>query len=112
MPFFLYKKLDLVEMRPATISLQLIGHSVKYPIGILEEVLIKVEDLYVPIEFVMLEMEEDTRTSIILGRPLLTIAGCRTDVKTSKLSFDVDHRHMEFNLIKAFKFPSTFSECH
>ena len=39
--------------------------------GILEDVLIKVGDFYVPIDFVVLDMDEDCRTQIILGRPFL-----------------------------------------
>jgi len=85
MAFSLYKKLYLGEMRPTTISVQLVGHSVKYLIGILEDVPIKVEDLYVPVDFIILEMEEDTRTPIILGRPFLATAGCHIDVKNGKL---------------------------
>jgi len=50
MPFSLYKKMDLGEMRPTTISLQLAYCFVKYPVGILEDVPIKVGDLYVPVD--------------------------------------------------------------
>jgi len=62
--------------------------SVKYPVGILEDVLIKVGDLYVPANFVIIEME-DTRTPIILRRPFIATIGCRIDVKNGTLSFDV-----------------------
>jgi len=46
MPFSLYKKFNLGEMRATTISLQLVDHFVRYPVGILEDVPIKVGDLY------------------------------------------------------------------
>ena len=65
MPLSMCKKLELGEIRPTTISLQLVDRSVKYPMDILEDVLIKVRDLYVALDFVILEMEEDTRTPII-----------------------------------------------
>jgi len=58
---------------------------VKYPVGVLEDVPIKVGDLYVMIDFVILEMEDDMRTSVILGRPFLATAGCRIDVKNDML---------------------------
>ena len=67
MPFSMYEKLELREMRPTTISLQLADYSVKYVVGVLEDVPIKVADFYVPINFVILEMEEDMCTPIILG---------------------------------------------
>jgi len=45
MPLSLCEKLELGEMRPTTISLQLTYRSVKYPVGVLEDVPIKVGDL-------------------------------------------------------------------
>jgi len=99
-------------MRPTTISLQLANCFVKHPVGVLEGFLIKVGDLYVSVDFVILEMEEDMRTPIILHRPFLAIAGCRIDVKNEKLSFDVGDEHVEFNLFKASKFPSISDECN
>jgi len=84
----------------------------KYPVSILEDVPIKVGDLYVPVDFVILKMEENTRTPIILGRLFLTTAGCRIDIKNGKLSFDVANDHVEFNMFKASKFPSISDECH
>jgi len=77
-------------------------------VGVLEDVPIKLGDLYVLVDFVILEIEEDTRTPIILGRPFLAITRCRIDVKNDKLSLNVGDDHVEFNLFKAFKFPSIF----
>ena len=112
MPLSMCKKLDLGEMRPATVTLQLADHSLKYPRGVLEDVLIKVGDLHVSVDLVILEMEKDTHTPIILRRPFLAIVGCRIDEKNRKLSFDVGNDHVEFNSFKASKFPSISDECH
>jgi len=87
MPVSLCEKLELGEMRPTTISLQLANRSVKYPMGVLKDVPIKVGDLYVSMDFVILKMVKDMHTSIILGRPFLTTAGCRINVKNDKTFF-------------------------
>ncbi|XP_073222374.1 uncharacterized protein [Cicer arietinum] len=42
MPLSVYKKLDVGELKPTNISLQLADRSIKYPVGILEDVPIKV----------------------------------------------------------------------
>jgi len=76
MPLSLCEKLELGEMRPTTISLSLVDRFVKYPVGVLEDVPIKVGDLYVPVDFVILKMEEDMRTPIILGKPFLATTEC------------------------------------
>jgi len=112
MPLSMCKKLELGEIRPTTISLQLADHFVKYPVGILENVLIKVGDLYILVDFLILEMEGDTWTPIILGRPFLATARCRIDVKNGTLCFYVGNDHVEFNLLKAGKFPSISDECN
>ena len=65
MPYSIFKKLGLGELRPTRISLQLTDHSIKYPMGILEDVPIKVSSFYVPIDFVVLDMAEDPHTQII-----------------------------------------------
>ena len=57
--------------------------------GVLEDVSIKVRDLYTPVDFVMLEIEEDTHTPIILRRPFLAIVGHRIDVKNGRSNFDM-----------------------
>jgi len=112
MPFFLYKKLDLIEMRHTLISLQLLDSSIKCSVVILEDVPIKVGYLYVYANLVILKIEEDIRTPIILGKPFLATTECHIDVKNGKLSFNVDDEHVEFNLIEASKFSSISSKCH
>ena len=61
---------------------------VKCDVDILEDVLIKVGDLCMLVDFVILKMYEDTCTPIIPQRPFLTTR-CRIDVMNGKLSFDV-----------------------
>jgi len=79
--------------------------------GILEDVPIKVGDFFVPIDFVVLNMDEDCRTQIILGRPFLAIAGCKIDVKEGRLTFDVGEHHVEFGLFDDLKPTSAFACC-
>ncbi|XP_021690262.2 uncharacterized protein LOC110671941 [Hevea brasiliensis] len=59
MPLSIYQKLNVGELRPTTISLQLADRSVKCPIGILENIPIKVKSFFIPVDFIVLEMEED-----------------------------------------------------
>jgi len=75
MPYSILKRLGLGELRPTIISLRLADRSIKYTLGILKDVTIKVGDFYVPINFVILDMVEDSRTQILLGRPFLVTAG-------------------------------------
>ncbi|KAJ9141151.1 hypothetical protein P3X46_031724 [Hevea brasiliensis] len=81
MPLSICKKLEIRELKPTTISFQLADRSVKYPEGILENIPIKVGKFFIPVDFVVLEMEDDVQIPIILGRPFLETAGAIIDVK-------------------------------
>ncbi|KAJ9173786.1 hypothetical protein P3X46_016890 [Hevea brasiliensis] len=76
-----YETLEIGELKPTTISLQLADRSVKYPVGILENIPIKVGKFFIPVDFVVLQMEEDVKIPIILGIPFLATTGAIIDVK-------------------------------
>ena len=86
LPYSIYKKLQVGEMKPTTISLQLADRSIKYPLGILEDVPLQVGKFFIPCDFVVLEIEEDSRIPVILGRPFLATARAMIDVKNGRLS--------------------------
>lgn len=67
MPLSVFKRLGLGEAKPTTVSLQLADQSIRYPKGVLEDVLVKVDKLIFPADFIVLDMEEDQDISIILG---------------------------------------------
>ena len=54
-------------MKQTTISLQLVDRSIKYPHGIIEDVLVKVDKFIFPTDFVVLDMEEDQEVPLIIG---------------------------------------------
>ncbi|XP_057997585.1 uncharacterized protein LOC131176552 [Hevea brasiliensis] len=81
MPPSICQKLKVGVLKPAIISLQLANRFVKYPMGILENIPIKVGKFFIPVDFVILEMEEDVQIPIILGRPFLATARAIIDVK-------------------------------
>ena len=55
------------EKQHQQVSLQLADRSVKYPRGVIEDILVKVDKLYLPADFIILDMEEDKEVPIILG---------------------------------------------
>ncbi|KAJ8762220.1 hypothetical protein K2173_007376 [Erythroxylum novogranatense] len=80
MPLSIFRKLGLAEPKPTTISLQLADRSITYPRGIIEDVLVKVEKFIFPVDFLVLDMEEDIDIPLILGRPFMAIARTIIDV--------------------------------
>ncbi|XP_073120869.1 uncharacterized protein [Henckelia pumila] len=79
----------LGEVKPTTIALQLADRSITYPCGIIEDVLVKIDKFIFPMDFVVLDMEEDGNMPLILGRPFLATADAKIEVKNCELSMGV-----------------------
>ncbi|KAL0401941.1 UNVERIFIED_CONTAM: hypothetical protein Slati_4224000 [Sesamum latifolium] len=81
MPYSIFQKLGMHELTPTIITLQLADRSIKYPRGIVEDVLVKVGKFIIPIDFIMLDMEEYVNMPLILGRPFLATSRSLIDVQ-------------------------------
>ncbi|KAI3510680.1 hypothetical protein L1887_17812 [Cichorium endivia] len=103
MPLSIFRKLGLAEPSPTRVTLQLADRSIKYPYGIIEDVLVKVERFYFPVDFVVLDMVEDSEVPLILGRPFLATGGALIDVRGGKLTLRVGEEVAVFNVFKATK---------
>ena len=55
--FLVVQKLNLGEVTPTTITLQMADRSLTYPRGIIEDVLVKVDKFIFPVDFVVLDMK-------------------------------------------------------
>ncbi|XP_042456660.1 uncharacterized protein LOC122041128 [Zingiber officinale] len=98
LPYSLCKKLGLQNIKLTTMALQLADHSSRYLMGIVEDVPVEVGGCIIPIDFIVLDMEEDPKIPIILGRPFLTTAGVLIDVKNHKLSLEISKKKDVHNL--------------
>ncbi|XP_021755398.1 uncharacterized protein LOC110720653 [Chenopodium quinoa] len=81
MPFSVYQKLNVGNLSPTNITLQLADRSTKLPIGKVEDIPLRVGKFTFPVDFYVLEMDEDERIPIILGRPFLATSKAIIDVK-------------------------------
>ncbi|XP_016192162.1 uncharacterized protein LOC107633042 [Arachis ipaensis] len=81
MPLFMMRKLGIQEVQPTRISLEMTDKSLKQAYSMVKNVLVKVKNLYLPAEFVILDTGEDKDNPIILGRPFLATAKALIDVE-------------------------------
>ncbi|GJV65201.1 reverse transcriptase domain-containing protein [Tanacetum coccineum] len=86
---FIESILGLGEPKPTRMSLELADRSIQYPQGIAENVLIKIDKFVLPIDFVILDMREDSKIPIILGRPFLVTSRAMIDVFNKKITLRV-----------------------
>ncbi|KAL5567270.1 hypothetical protein UlMin_030434 [Ulmus minor] len=107
MPLSIFKKLGLGEPTPTMVSLVMADRSIKHPRGIVEDVLVKVGKLIFPVDFIVLDMEEDKDIPIILGRPFLATGGAIIDVRGGKLTLQVDDETVTFIVYGSMKLPQS-----
>ena len=67
MPFSMYKRLSLGPIKPVCMTIEMVDIKISIPKGIVENVLVKIDEFTFPVDFVILDMEEDIELPIILG---------------------------------------------
>ena len=90
MPKVVYDKLNYHELAPTTMCLQLADQTVRYPAGIAENVPVKIRNFFIPVDFVVLDMEVDAKTPLILGRPFLSTANAHIDVGAGEIQLNIN----------------------
>ncbi|GKD13550.1 putative reverse transcriptase domain-containing protein [Tanacetum coccineum] len=84
--------------------IELANKTTQFPKGIAKNVVVRIDKFVFSIDFVILDMEEDHRIPIILGRPFLATAHAMIDVFNKKISFEVGEEIITFDLEKSIRF--------
>ena len=102
LPYLVYKQLGLGELKPTNITLSLADRSVKIPKGIVEDVLVKVDKFYYPVDFVVLDTEPiengPNHVPIILGRPFLATANAIINCRNGVMQLTFRNMTLELNI--------------
>ncbi|KAH9680148.1 hypothetical protein KPL71_026438 [Citrus sinensis] len=109
MPYSIYNSLNLGPMEETGIIIQLADRSNAYPKGVMEDVLVQVNELVFPADFYILEMEDELSpnpTPILLGRPFLKTARTKIDVHDGTFTMEFDGEVIRFNIFEAMRYPS------
>ncbi|GKE60674.1 reverse transcriptase domain-containing protein [Tanacetum coccineum] len=101
MPYSLYASLPRNTLKPARMSIRLANHTYQYPMGIVENMLVQVRKFVFPADFIILQMEEDDKVPLILGRPFLHTADAIIRVKNKELNLGVGDDRITFLIDKA-----------
>ncbi|QHO23741.1 uncharacterized protein DS421_12g366180 [Arachis hypogaea] len=101
MPLLFMRKLQIDEVKFTCISLQLDDRSIKFSLGVVENLLVKVGPFIFSADFIILDMEEDKNASIILGTPILATGRALINVKKGELTLRVNKEEVVLNVLKA-----------
>src|SRR3954471_6371578 len=83
----MYDMLELKPFDPCSFGVRLVDSYIKKPLGRIDDVLIIVNDNYVPVDFLVMDIECDPSCPIILGRPFLCTMGAIIDMKQGTIRF-------------------------
>ncbi|GKA57133.1 putative reverse transcriptase domain-containing protein [Tanacetum coccineum] len=100
MPLSTYLNLGLGEFAHTKLTVELADRTVKYPKGIAENVLVGIGKFVFPIDFIILDMPEDIKVPLILGRPFLSTARAKIDVYKRKITLRIEEERIIFKSVK------------
>ncbi|CAH9119078.1 unnamed protein product [Cuscuta europaea] len=96
-PHSVYKSLQLGPLHQTGVIIQLADHSSTYPKGMIEDVLVEVENMVFPVG------NDDQTTPILLGRPFLKTAKTKINVSSGSLTLEFNDKKVEFNIFDSTK---------
>ena len=84
----------------------MVDRSMAQPEGILEYVLVKVGKFIFPMDFVIMQMEEDIQVPLLLGRPFLETRAALIDVQKGEMTLRVGDEAVHFNINRSLEHPN------
>ncbi|XP_026450283.1 uncharacterized protein LOC113350376 [Papaver somniferum] len=114
MPASIYESLKLGPLKNTGIVIQLADRSNTYPKGVIEDVLVQVNQLIFPADFYVLDMmDEDSPSStpLLLGIPFMRTARTKIEVFKGALTMEFDDEIISFNIFEAMRYPSDVHSC-
>ncbi|GJW99463.1 reverse transcriptase domain-containing protein [Tanacetum coccineum] len=110
MPLSVWKKLSLPELTPTCMTLELADRSISQPIGIAEDVDVKVGKFQFSADFVVVDFDADTRVPLILERSFLKTGRALIDVYEGELTLRVGKEAVTFNLDQTSRYSSNYDD--
>ncbi|GJX58809.1 gag-pol polyprotein [Tanacetum coccineum] len=101
MPLLTYLNLGLGEFAHTKLTVELADRTMKYPKGISENILVRIGKFTFPVDFIILDMLEDIKVPLILGRPFLSTVRAKIDVYKRKITLRVREEKIIYKSVKS-----------
>nr|GFA37997.1 reverse transcriptase domain-containing protein [Tanacetum cinerariifolium] len=110
MPLSVWNKLSLPDLTPMCMTLELADRSISRPVGVAENVYVKVGTFHFPADFVVVVFDADPRVPLILGRSFLKIERALIDVFEGELTLHVGKEAITFNLDQTLRYSANYND--
>jgi hypothetical protein len=96
MPKVIYDQLNHDSLVPTSMHLQLVDQSIQHPVGIAKDILVRIKNSFVPVDFMVLEMDVCHQIPLILGRPFLSTTGATIDLAAGIIKVNISRKEETF----------------
>jgi hypothetical protein len=96
MPKVIYDQLNHDSLVPTSMHLQLPDQSIRHLVGIAEDILVRIRNSFIPVDFMVLNMDVCRQTPLILRRPFLSTTGATIDVATRIIKLNISRKEESF----------------
>ncbi|GJT99581.1 reverse transcriptase domain-containing protein [Tanacetum coccineum] len=109
-PLSVWKMISLPELTHTCMTLELADRSITQPIGIAEDVYLKVGKFKFLADFVVIDFDDDPRVPLILRRSFLKTGRALIDVYKGELTLRVGKEAVTFNLDQTSRYSSNYDD--
>nr|GEW76003.1 DNA-directed DNA polymerase [Tanacetum cinerariifolium] len=103
-------ELSLPELSPTCMTLKLADRLISRPVGVAEDVFIKVGTFHFPTDFVVVDFDADPRVPLILKRYFLKTERALIDVFEGELTLRVGKKAITFNLNQTSRYSANYND--
>nr|GEX46910.1 reverse transcriptase domain-containing protein [Tanacetum cinerariifolium] len=108
MPLSVWNKLSLPELSPTYTTLEITDRLISHPVGVAEDVFVKVGTFHFPADFVVIDFDADPRVPLIIGRSFLNTKHSLIDVYEGELTLRVGKEAVTFNLDQTSRYSANY----
>nr|GEX73838.1 reverse transcriptase domain-containing protein [Tanacetum cinerariifolium] len=110
MPLFVWNKHYLPDLSPSCMTLELADRWISRPVGVAEDVFVKVGTFHFPTDLVVVDFDADPRVPLIIGRSFLKTGRALIDVFEGELTFRVGKEAITFNLDQTSRYSANYND--
>jgi hypothetical protein len=91
-PKVIYDQLNHDSLVPTSLHLQLADELIQRPVGIVEDILMRMRISFMPVDFMVLEMDVYRQIPLILGMSFLSTIGATIDVAARIIKLNISRK--------------------
>ncbi|KAJ0754891.1 putative nucleotidyltransferase, Ribonuclease H [Helianthus annuus] len=114
LPGSLYDQYEFGPLQSSNTTVVLADLTPKLPRGVVSDVIVKIEDFYYPVDFLVhdyVAKDPTKQPTVILGRPFLATANAQIDCRTGTVDMTFGNRRLRLHVFSGLMSPSVDDEC-